>query len=388
MRNSEQGKLYIVDDLFPHPRSVDSWRGTEFHAYLDEFHNAKVFTSLSSVNLVGTIAKEKIQAQYRERHSQYSSKVEYLEQGEVPPLQDADMAYFIFLNNAWGCFDMIERHKVPFIFELYPGGGFALNNKESDDKLEKLLQSKCFKGVIVSSWVVYGYLLEHRFCRQDQILFISGCVLNNQIWKKGSGEKRYYGTDKLSFDIAFAAYRYSETGSDKGYDIFLEIAKILHRKSDKFHFHVIGNFDKTILDVRELGESIHYYGIRDEEWFNEFYSDIDVFISPNRSSVLNEGAFDGFPTGCGVDALIRKVVLIGTDDLGQNHGQYQNGRDLYIVNNHPQMITDRVFFLFQHPHLIKHIGECGFKRASMLYSYERQLKSRIAFIASAMERRV
>ena len=26
----KKGKLFIVDDVFPHPRSVDSWRGISF----------------------------------------------------------------------------------------------------------------------------------------------------------------------------------------------------------------------------------------------------------------------------------------------------------------------------------------------------------------------
>ena len=40
----KKGKLFIVDDVFPHPRSVDSWRGVEFHSYLDNFFEAQLNT--------------------------------------------------------------------------------------------------------------------------------------------------------------------------------------------------------------------------------------------------------------------------------------------------------------------------------------------------------
>lgn len=301
-------------------------------------------------------------------------------------MQEADLVYFIFLNNVWRHLAALEKYKIPFVFELYPGGGFALNNTESDRKLETVLRSEYFKGIVVSSYVTYEYLLERAYCSSEQIFLIPGCILGNHAWKPELTQKKYYGIDKDVFDVVFAAYRYSETGSDKGYDTFVEAAKILHRKSDKFRFHVVGNFDETILDVGELKGSIQFYGIRDEKWFDEFYKNADVFISPNKSGILSEGTFDGFPTGCGMDALIRQVVLIAADELKQNHGQYDNGKDIYIVKNNLQIIVDRVWFLFQHPYMLKCIGKSGFEKASDIYSYKKQLKPRIEFLYGCMKK--
>jgi glycosyltransferase involved in cell wall biosynthesis len=384
----KKGKLFIVDDVFTHPRSVDSWRGVEFHSYLDNFFEAQIITSLASIKLLNSMAEDEIMREYQQKYPQYKNRVSALSENEFLCLQDADMAYFIFLNNVWSSLDAIEKYKTPFIFQLYPGGGLALNNIESDRKLREVMQSYYFRGVIVSSIVIYQYLIEYGFCHKEQILLLPGCVMNNQVWKDAAIDKRYYGKDKDCFDIAFASYRYSKYGEDKGYDVFVKAAQTLHKISDKFKFHVIGNYDEKILDVSNLGDAIKFYGVRDVNWFNAFYQDIDVFLSPNKSSILDGGSFDGFPTGCGMDALIRKVVLIATDDLEQNNGQYCNGMDIFIVKNNLQIIMDRIMFLFQHPYMLKRYGECGFKKAKELYSYERQIRPRIQFINSILKQNI
>lgn len=388
MEAYKKGKLYIIDDLFPHPRSVHSWRGTEFHAYLDIFFEAQIQTSLSSVGLVGAMSQDAILAQYEKQYPQYVKRLSVLEEGENARLQDAEMVYFVFLNNAWKYLEAVERAGIPFVFELYPGGGLALYQEESDRKLEAVMKSSCFRGVIVTNNVVYDYLLEHNYCRKEQILLVPGCVLDNRVWQKSGGNKRYYGREKKTFDIAFASYRYSKYGEDKGYDTFLEVAKHLHDKSDKFRFHVIGNYDKTILDIGRLEGFISYYGVHASEWFNKFYQDMDVFLSPNKSSILRSRAFDGFPTGCAVDAAIRKVVLIAADELELNHGQYQNGKDIFIVENNVQVILDRILFLYRYPSMLKRMGESGYEKAKGLYSFERQMEPRIGLIDSVLRKSV
>ena len=230
-----KGKIYIIDDLFPHPRSVNSWRGTEFHAYLDVFFEAQILTSLASVHLLDSKTKNEIMIEYQEKYPQYSKRISVISEQEYPCIQDADLAYFIFLNNAWNNLNIIEKNRTPFILELYPGGGLALSNMESDKKLEAVMNSDCYMGVIVSNYIVYHYLIDHGFCDKEKICLLPGCVMNNQIWQDAKGEKHYYGIDKEYFDIAFASYRYSKCGEDKGYDVFIELAKALHEISDKFH---------------------------------------------------------------------------------------------------------------------------------------------------------
>lgn len=81
MGEYKEGKLYIVDDLFPHPRSIDSWRGIEFHAYLDVFFEAKIFTTMSSIGMVGIMQKDEVMEDYRMKYPQYRTRVVCLQGG-------------------------------------------------------------------------------------------------------------------------------------------------------------------------------------------------------------------------------------------------------------------------------------------------------------------
>lgn len=377
--------LCILDDVFPHPHSINSWRGTEFFSYLDNFSNSLIITSLSSIGLLGKESKRKILNEFHQNHTQYSKRLIYDPKNIEYYLKNAGMAYLIFLNNIWTHLNILEKHEIPFIFELYPGGGFALGNIESDQKLRRVMESRCFKGVIVSNIVTYRYLLEGKYCQAQKVCFIPGCVLNNNSWEKDITTKKYFGYDKDTFDIAFAAYRYSDFGVDKGYDVFIQVIKTLHELSKKFRFHVVGNFDESIIDVNELKGYIEFYGVKETDWFNNFYKGVDVFVSPNRSSILNKGAFDGFPTGCCIEALVRKTVLIATDEMNQNNGQYENGKDIFIVNENPQIIVDRILFLFRYPYILRDMSENGCYRARDLYSYNRQIKTRINYLSKNLE---
>lgn len=384
MKESISKKFVILDDIFPHPYSLNSWRGIEFFSYLDNFQDTMILSTLDSISLLGGYSKEEIIELYEENYPLYFEKFQCLEQKKTLDLENAGFVYSIFLNNIWNNMEYIEKYRIPFVFELYPGGGFALDNLESDQKLKKIMASECFKGVIVSSVVTYEYLLNKKMCEKSKINLIQGCIVNS--WNRGEKTKKLtYGSQKETFDIAFAAYKYSEKGHDKGYDVFIAVAKELSKISKDFVFHVIGNFDEQTIDVTSLGKRIHFYGVREETWFEDFYKNVDVFLSPNRAFELNKGSFDGFPTGCAIDALLEEVVLIATDELRQNMGQYINGEDLFIVDNNITIIMDRILYLYNNPQKIYEIGHRGAVRAKYIYSKEKQILPRVEYLKNKMK---
>ena len=85
--------------------------------------------------------------------------------------------------------------------------------------------------------------------------------------------KKHYGFEKERLDLVFAAFRYTPHGEDKGYDLFIEVAKRLRRGHDNVYFHVVGGFDESVLDVSELEGRIFFYGKQQGEWFDYFYQD-------------------------------------------------------------------------------------------------------------------
>src|SRR6202035_1516801 len=58
------------------------------------------------------------------------------------------LCYLNFLNNAHYHVDHLEAAALPFLFTLYPGGGFELHNAETDFKLKRLLRSPMLRAVI------------------------------------------------------------------------------------------------------------------------------------------------------------------------------------------------------------------------------------------------
>jgi len=70
----------------------------------------------------------------------------------------------------------LEKNKIPFVFTLYPGGGFGFEEESSDAKLKKVLSSKYFKKVIVTQRATYEYLVRKNFCSKEKISFIFGLL--------------------------------------------------------------------------------------------------------------------------------------------------------------------------------------------------------------------
>lgn len=386
MIKSIDRKIYILEDVFPHPYSINSWRGLELIAHLNAFSSAHIITTLSSINLLGAdITKDDILSQFNAKYPDLGSRVEYKECISASDIEEGSLIYTIFLNNIYNYLNIIEQKRCPFIFELYPGGGFAINNEVSDKKLHQVISSPFFKGIIVSNNVTYQYLKQKKWCPDTQILYVPGCVVDTNIAPKNMPPKRY-PQDKSHFDIAFVAYRYSEHGEDKGYDIFVNVAKELHKLSNSFTFHVVGSFDENTIDVAELHDKIHFYGVHDINWFNEFYPQIDIILSPNRPFYLGKGFFDGFPTGCAVDAILRKVVLIASDELHQNVNMFKNGEDVFIVKNDINIIIDRILFLQKFPDELSRLAINGCNRAHTIYSEYHQLKPRIDLLQKVLQK--
>lgn len=329
--------LVIVDDLYPHPVSINNWRGIEFRAYMDYFKKVKVYTNLLSLSLVGSESIKDVQQIYRT--SEYASyKVKYISDFSFP-FKKTSLFYAIFLNNIYACIPLIEKYNIPFVFTLYPGGGFGINDSDSDNKLKRVMSSKQFQGVICNSCITKKYFLDKKLCSEDSILYQNGIIMDETLFNTDTSIKQRYG------------------------------------------------FDKNTINIKEIDTHFTFHGIRLKSWFDEFYQDKDLFISPNRSGSLAFGAFDGFPTTTSVDAMLRKVGVICGDDFNQNDNQFESNKDILILEHvTSEKIVEKIKLLYNEPSKIQELGEKGYERAKKLYSYENQIIPRIKFIEKTIER--
>lgn len=359
--------LIILDDLFPHPLSL--FRYIEFDTYINNF-SALAFTTEETLRWIGE--KRSIEF-FIDKYTKNDRVHIFHEENKI----EAKLAIMIFLNNAYTFLPYLEKNKVPFIFTLYPGGGFLLKDKNSDAKLSKVLNSSFFRKVIVTQNVTKEYLLANSFCTNEQIEFIYGVPTD-----KNSREITFAHNklEKETFDVCFIAGKYIDKGKDKGYDIFIEVARKLSLLSDKFRFHVVGGFSKNDINVSDLSDTLEFYGYLKVEQLKEFFYNQDIVLSPNRANVLSKGAFDGFPTGSVVEAGLCGVVMFVTDELHQNI-LFTDGRDCVFINHDPDDIVSKIMELYMDPNKLQLLSQEGVNTLQKVFTYNSQMNPRLKLVA-------
>ena len=202
--------------------------------------------------------------------------------------------YCLFLNNVFKNLSWLQKNKIPFLFTLYPGGGFVTGDTVVNEKLRSVFSSPYFKKVIVTQQVTMNYLLENKFCDELSTAFIFGSVGPQISLTNAYITKLLYGKDKDCFDICFCAVKYSSLGADKGYPLFISFIKAISKKYKFLRFHVIGNFDKNVIAIEEIEKQITFYGSKPYDQLRLIFKNIDLIVSPNEPGKLSKGAFDGF----------------------------------------------------------------------------------------------
>jgi glycosyltransferase involved in cell wall biosynthesis len=366
-------ELLIFDDIFPHP--ISGFRMEEFGVLLNSFENSKILMKPTAYSYINTPIREHKSHinKFISSHLLLKKKLQ-ISWGRVNV--NAKLYYCVFIVNIYNNLSWLEKHQVPFAFTLYPGGGFSINDNVSDNMLVSVFSSPMFRKVIVTQQYTFDYLVNNKFCSQDKIEFIFGCVVPQVTLLKDLLNKKSYLKNKVTFDICFCAAKYSTKGEDKGYDVFIEVVKKLATKYDFVYFHVIGGFDETDIDVSSIKSKIKFYGYQNIESLSTIYKKMDVLISPNKPFVLSKGAFDGFPLGTAVEAALNGVVCLIADNLKQNVTFIQN-EDLIIINNVSEQIENEVINLISNPEKLYKISEQGRQKFINVYSNEYQMKPRI-----------
>jgi glycosyltransferase involved in cell wall biosynthesis len=338
-------RIAILDDAFPD--LATAFRVCEFRKYFERYPEAKVYS-------VAKDFRRKL-GDYLSLYPQDKDRIQPLENNDE---LDYDLFYSVFLNNIFRFLPMIIKEDKPFVFTLYPGGGFSLNDEKSDEKLRIIFGARQFQGVIVTQKVTYNYLLKKKMCPKNKIHMIYGGVFPSDAYAGVKGKEKVYYPEKKFLDICFVANKYTELGRDKGYDIFIEAAKILVSTRKNIYFHVVGNFTEGDIDVSEIRDHIRFYGNLLTKDFIDFYSNKDIILSPNRSFVLDHGSFDGFPTGACMEAGLNGALVMVTDPLNSNI-MFKDKKEIVIVPPLAREIVETIDGLIDHAALIKEIGVAG-----------------------------
>lgn len=353
--------LAIVDDSIPNAKPM-GFRNYEFNLILDNVPGACIWTMSRTKpgndaffhHCYGQTKTDfkKNKKQYLQFFPENKNRVYWV---NTKGKYKCNLAYSIFLCTTYTLLPFYEKNKIPFVFVLYPGGGFGLDNTSSDMMLKKICSSPYFRGVICTQPVTRDYLLKKEFCAPDRIYYEFGVYI--QFRPDDIPPKQYFQKDKQTLDICFVAAKYSERGIDKGYDLFIDVAKQLVQKYPFVRFHVVGGFDETDISIDGLEGKIKFYGFLQAHELSTFYPKMDICLSPNRPFKLFPGNFDGFPLAG--EAMCFGVVLMATDELNNNQGYYIDGQELIVIRPDIEDIISKIEPLIESPDVLYAIGRNG-----------------------------
>ncbi len=297
-----------------------------------------------------------------------SDKLKYL----TPDFKlKANLAFTTFLSQAYVLCPFFSKMKIPFVFTLYPGGGFGLNNDESDKLLRDIFSNKYFRKVIVNNDVTLDYLIQKNLCPEEKIDFLFGVPVQFKKNEIDMSKKKFYGKDKNTFDICFTAFNYDDIGRSKGYDLFIESAKKLAKvqKNAAMRFHVIGSFDEMTIDITVIKDRITFYGIKDPKWLHNFYYNMDIAVAPVRPFLLYPGSFDGYPM-C-FEQGVCGVAMFQSDELNVNRDyRYYKEDEVVNIKLDADDIATKIEFYFSDLEKLYALAEKGRQKTQSLCGLE------------------
>ena len=370
--------LIIYDDCFPF--LISGFRYEEFTELLKGFKNSEIIMNHGGCRI--TEDYQKRVGDYKLKHHELKDKLVF-NKGRVNI--NAKLFYCVFQGNIALNLSWLELNSIPFVFTLYPGGGFQMGGPGENKILERVLSSPQFRRVIVTQSCTREYLLKNNLCSPEKISYIFGCVVPQISLQKDLTQKKYYLDGKKTFDICFCAAKYMEKGIDKGYDVFIESAFILANQFDFIRLHVIGGFNENEIDVTQLEDKIMFYGYQNFENLSGLYLNMDVIVSPNKPFVLGNGYFDGFPLGTVVEAVFNGMAALVTDELDQNT-EFVDKEEIIIIKSSVNSVVDEIKILINSPEKLYSLSKKGREKFIDVYSYASQMKPRINLLQEEINR--
>jgi glycosyltransferase involved in cell wall biosynthesis len=375
--------LIVIDGAFPN--KLSGFRYGEFSGYLNNMDNILIiatqtdwgfFKDYRSIDLV-------IQEAIVENPKwNYKILPESIVGVNVLEHIKFKLLYFVFLSKLKYLEEKYNllNSKIPFIFTLYPGGGFSVNHSETNTLLKQISNSPNFKGFITTQKFTTDYLINNKIAPKDKINFIYGSPFPEKLLNLDITQKQYFKEHKNTLDICFVAAKYMEKGTDKGYDTFIAVAKTLAKKYNNINFHVVGGFNEKDIDIEEIKDKITFYGYQETDWFVNFYKDKDIILSPNKPFVLTPRYFDGFPTASVADACLNGVIGLVSDELKMNNNIYKNNIDLIIVEPKVTSIIKEIETLYHNPGVLKKLSFKSYIKFNSLFNYKSQIEPRLILL--------
>lgn len=117
-----------------------------------------------------------------------------------------------------------------------------------------------------------------------------------------------------------------------------------------------------------------------KSFFPGFYSGMDIIVSPNLPFVLIPGKnYDGFPTGCCIDAALHNVAVFCTDELNMNE-HFEHKEDIFITPPDAGKIADSIMEYYHDPQKLYRMSVYGKEKFRAVFDFEKQMSARVSIL--------
>jgi hypothetical protein len=378
MRPLDFTDLIMVDDIIP--SDFSPFRTIEYEHYLRFFNSALL--SLEGWHAwIGNQSFDELLENFPIDFDLKSRIVRFRTHANMT----ARLAYVTFLGNAIRLMPFFESRGIPFILQLYPGGGFEIDRPETDEKLRRVLCSELCRRVIVTQHITERYIVDKIGVDPAKIEHIFGGVFESRTPFGFDRDKVFYPRDKDTIDLCFVAHKYGGNITSKGYDQFVAIAVELAGAFEHVRFHVVGDYLPEDVPMGEFTSRFTFYGRRSSAFLADLHKSMDAIISINRPFDLTPGSFDGFPTGACIEAGFHGVLNCINDPLGLNPC-FSDGGDIILLNLDHLRSAARLRDLIRNPIELYRIAEQGCRKFHEVFDTNRQLWARARVIAAELSR--
>lgn len=370
--------LMIVDDIIP--SAFSPFRTIEYEHYL-RFFNSALLSLQGWHTWVGNESFGELLEQFPIDPALKRRIVPFKTHANIT----ARLGYVTFLGNAIRVVPYFENRGIPFVLQLYPGGGFEIDRPETDKKLRRVLLSGLCRRVIVTQRITEQYIVDRIGCDPAKIEHIFGGVFESRIPFNFDRDKAFYPKDKDTLDLCFVAHKYAGNLTSKGYDQFVAVALELATEFPQLRLHIVGDYTPEDVPLGDQGSHFTFYGRRSTEFLSDFYKSMDAIISINRAFDLTPGSFDGFPTGGCIEAGFRGVLNCINDPLDLNPC-LTDQHDIVLLNFDHRRSAARLRELLNNPAELYRIAEHGWRKFHEVFDTDRQLWARTRIIAAELTR--
>jgi glycosyltransferase involved in cell wall biosynthesis len=361
LNGRREGNLLIVDDFYPN--LTTGFRIAEYNHYL------RVFPGLLIASTAGDFRQQ--HAIFARLYPDVQNRVVAFDPAILP---HARLCFLNFLNNVHHHIDALETARLPFVFTLYPGGGFELHSDAARSKLARVLGSPMLRAVISTQPVTTDVL---RLMQCPAAVHELYGVVINPAYLRSSGPRtpRTFERGGAGPNICFVAHRYDRGGSTKGYPVFIEVCAELAGRYPGLEFSVVGNYGPDTLEVpARLAGKLQFKGLMATAQLRQFLLSQDIMISPNQPFGVSGRQFDGFPTASCVEASLCGVAILCSDELELN--RFYTADEMIICDPEASAILHAIEPLLANPSAITDLGEQGRRKSAALFSPEAQLLPR------------